>query len=105
MKYWTPNHLRQVLDIIKNDIAACDINIAKKAYLVKTFIFIEFSLGDRVGETRALTFGSFDHDLGIVKIKHSINYDRKNDNFLSSTKNYQSQREIEVTDKLLTEIN
>ncbi len=62
-------------------------------------------MGDRVDETRALTFDCFDKYLRIVKIKHSINYDSKSNDFLSHTKNYHSQREVDVTNKLINEVN
>lgn len=103
MKFWTPNELSLFLKTLDNDIKN-NINTCT-AYRTKIFTLIEFSLGDRVGETRALTFDCFDEKLGIVKIKHSINYDRKSNDFLSNTKNYHSQRIVDVTSKLIEEVN
>lgn len=102
MKYWTPEELSKFLNTINNDIEKNE-NV-EVAYRTKIFTLINFSLGDRVGETRALTFDCFDEKLGIAKIKHSINYDRKSKDFLSNTKNYHSQRSIDITSKLIEEV-
>lgn len=104
MKYWSPKELQAILNVLNNDIKSDNLDTAKKAYMVKIFILIGFSLGDRVGETRALTYNCFDKDHETVKIKHSINYDRKSNDFLSNTKNYHSQRDIDVTAKLIQEV-
>ena len=90
MKYWTPNEVTKFIYTLNQDIDN-KVNVYT-AYRTKIFTLLEFSLGDRVGETRALTFDSIDNKLGIIKIKHSINYNRKSDDFLSHTKNYHSQR-------------
>ena len=102
MKYWTPEELSTFLNTINDDIKN-DINV-EVAYRTKIFTLIEFSLGDRVGETRALTFDCFNDNLGVAKIKHSINYDRNSNDFLSNTKNYHSQRVVDITSKLINEI-
>lgn len=105
MKYWTSKEIKQILEVLNNDIKSNNVNLIKKARLIKIFILINFSLGDRVGETRALTFECFDEKLGVVKIKHSINYDTSSNDFLSNTKNYHSQRVVDVSDKLIQEVN
>lgn len=102
MKYWTPDEIKKFINTINSDIES-NINI-EVAYRTKLFMLLVFSLGDRVGETRALTYDCFDEKLGIVKIYHSINYDRKSNDFLSHTKNYQSQREVDVSDKIIQEV-
>lgn len=104
MKFWTPEEVKKILEIINCDINSNDFSAKNKAYRTKILIMISFSLGDRIGETRALTFDSFKKDLGTVEIRHSINYDPNSDNFLSTTKTYHSQRELDVTDKLISEI-
>lgn len=104
MKYWTPEELKRILNTLDNDIKSDNRDDVMRARMIKTFILISFSLGDRVGETRALTYDCFDKKLGIVKIKHSINYDRTSNDFLSNTKNYHSQREVDITDRLIQEI-
>ena len=103
MKFWTPEELSTFLNTINIDIENNE-NL-EVAYRTKIFTLINFSLGDRVGETRALTFDCFDEKLGIVKIKHSINYDRNSDDFLSDTKNYHSQRVVDITERLIREVN
>ena len=105
MKYWTPEQLKKVIDTLNEDCNSGTLNIKKNASLVKTFIMISFSLGDRVGETRALTYDCFNKDLLTVNINHSINYDRSSNDFLSNTKNYNSQRKIEITEKLINVID
>lgn len=104
MRYWTPEEIKKIISVLDTDINSKDYFLIKKARLVKIFILINFSLGDRVGETRALTYDCFDDNLGIVRIKHSINYDTKSKDFLSNTKNYHSQREVDVSDKLIDEV-
>ena len=104
MKFWTPEELSKILSILDEDIKSDNKYDIMRASMVKIFILINFSLGDRVGETRALTFNCFDEKLGIVRIKHSINYDRKSNDFLSNTKNYHSQREVDVTNRLINEV-
>lgn len=105
MKYWTPDEIKRVLNTLEEDIKSNNYFLIKKARLVKMLILINFSLGDRVGETRALTYDCFNENLGIVSIKHSINYDTSSDDFLSDTKNYQSQRDVDISRKLINEVN
>ncbi len=105
MKYWTPDEIKKILNTLEEDIKSDNYVLIKKARLIKLFILINFSLGDRVGETRALTFDCFNENLGIVNIKHSINYDRSSNDFLSNTKNYHSQRDVDISNKLIDEVN
>lgn len=104
MKFWTPEELKKVLNTLDDDIINGNKNDVMRASMVKILILIGFSLGDRIGETRALTFDCFDENLGIVEIKHSINYDINDEEFLSNTKNYHSQRKIDITKKLINEV-
>lgn len=102
MKYWTPEQLKAFLNIVDNDI---NNNISKEiAYRTKIFTLIGFSLGDRTGETRALTFDCFDEERELVKLEHSINYDPNATSFFSQTKTKSSDRVIVVTPKLIDEI-
>ena len=102
MKFWSPEEIKKILNTLDYDIENnIDIFSAKR---IKLLILIGFSLGDRIGETRALTYDCFDEKIGIVKIKHSINYDRTNNDFLSNTKNYHSQRNIAISKKIINEI-
>lgn len=104
MKFWIPDELAQILKTINEDIKSDDFKTVKKARLIKIFILIQFSLGDRVGETRALTFDCFNEKKNVVSIKHSINYDTKSHEFLANTKNYHSQREIDISKKIIYEV-
>nr|DAZ10802.1 MAG TPA: Integrase [Caudoviricetes sp.] len=104
MKYWAPNEIKEFLSNINKLINdSKDIMFKKQALMVKTMVIIGFTQGDRIGETRALTFDCFDKERKNLKIHHSINYNRKEDP-LASTKNYHSQRELLITAKLLEQI-
>lgn len=98
MKYWLPDEVQRFFSFINNDHS-------EVAYRTKILVLIGFSLGDRIGETRALTFGSISKNKSRILINHSINYDSSSEDFLSSTKNYNSQREIDISDKIINEIN
>lgn len=102
MKYWTPNEIKKFFNGINYEI---DNNINKEtAYRIKMLVLIGFSLGDRIGETRALKFGSINKQKKTILINHSINYDLSQEDYLDSTKTYGSQREINISDKLIEEI-
>lgn len=101
MQFWIPKHLKDFLETLEKDIHSNDIRLKKKAYRIKTLTIINFSAGDRIGETRALTFKMFDKDKLKLNIFHSINYDRSSNDFLSSTKTYNSQRTIDITNKVI----
>lgn len=105
MKFWTPEELKKFLTILQEEMRSSDINEVKKAYMIYILTIIGFTLGDRIGETRALTFNCFDREHGLVNIKHSINYNRKEDNYFSTTKTKGSERDVDVTDKLFTEVD
>ena len=106
MKYWTQDEIikffKNIAQLIEN---ADDLVFKRQALMIQTLATIGFSLGDRIGETRALTYGSINRTKMTINIKHSINYDTKSDIFLSDTKNYQSQREIDITKKLINQID
>lgn len=104
MKFWTPDELKQFLSVLEADINDENIEVSLIARRTRLFVLIEFSLGNRVGETRALTFNAFNPRLNIVTIYHSINYEPDSKDFLGSTKNYHSQRVVDVTDRLIDEV-
>ena len=60
MKYWTKDEIKKFFcnidDIIKD---TDDLSFKKQALMIQTLVTIGFSLGDRIGETRALTYSSF----------------------------------------------
>ena len=97
MKYWSPTELNAFFRYMENQQS-------ETAYRTLLLVQIAFSLGDRIGETRALTFGSFDTQNNKVYIGHSIDYDPKSNDYLSTTKTYHSQREIDISSKLIDEI-
>mgnify|MGYP004728839037 CR=1 FL=1 len=102
MKYWQAEEIKKFFSCINKYI---ETNVDKeKAYCIKILVLLGFVLGNRIGETRALTFGSIDEDKLTINILHSINYDPKSKDFLSSTKNYWSQREINISNKIVNEL-
>ena len=104
MIYWTPGEVKTFFNNINNLINTSDDKIFKKqALMIKTLVTIGFSQGNRIGETRALTFDCFDAERRSLKIYHSINYNR-NEDPLSSTKNYHSQRELLITEKVIDQV-
>ena len=105
MKYWTPNEFKQFISAVEDDLTSNNRKAQAKAYLIRTFTIINFSIGCRTGELRALTFGNFDENKKTLRINHSINYDPKSKDFLSNTKTYQSQRTIDISPKLLQIVN
>lgn len=105
MKYWTINeimHFFTTIEQLIND--SSDITFKRQALMIQTLVTIGFSLGDRIGETRALTYKSINKTQMTIDIKHSINYDTKSDSFLSDTKNSHSQREVSITQKVIDQI-
>lgn len=104
MKYWVPDEIKKFFDCVNSDLESEDLDIKSKAYLVKMVALIGFNLGDRIGETRALTFNCVSEQKETIRIQHSINYDTCSEDYLSNTKNYHSQREVDVTTKLIEEI-
>ena len=101
MKYWTPEQLKQFLDTVENDTKLKITRIAYKANIVKILTILGFSLGDRIGESRALSFNCFHKDKQTLEILHSINYDTSSDDFISHTKTYESQRIIDISQKVI----
>ncbi len=104
MKYWLPEHIKLFFDVVNKDINSSNPNISFDAYLMKIFVLLMFNLGDRVGETRAICYSNISKQYNTIEIKHSINYDTKDENFLSSTKTYSSQRTLDVSPRLIEEI-
>ena len=104
MLFWNPEEIKDFFTTMNSEIEN-DIFFNKKiSYRVKILAVICFNLGDRIGETRALTFGCFNEKKDQVKILHSINYDIHDPDYLSNTKNYQSQRVIDVSHRLIEEV-
>lgn len=77
MLYWSQDEIKRFFETINQKINVDDGNIKEKrdAYLVKMLTIFGFALGDRVGETRALTWDCIDYENNTLHIKHSIEYD------------------------------
>lgn len=100
MKYWLPENVKTFFDYTNKIL---DIKKDETVYRIKMLVLLTFTLGDRVGETRALTFGSIKGNT--VMIKNSINYHPSGNDFVTFTKTRSSVRDIEVSDKVIEEIN
>ena len=104
MKYWLPDDVKKFFDYINNNLNEKNSS-SEVLYRIKMLVMISFSLGCRIGETRALTFNSINNANKTITINHSIEYDPKKETFLKFTKTKSSQRIIDISDKLITEIN
>lgn len=101
MKYWTPEELKKFLNCTQKDKSSEDAFTRDRAYLIYTLVTINFSLGDRIGETRALTFGDFDKEKLEVKVRHSIEYDPNSKNDVKDTKTPESRRTLNVSQNII----
>lgn len=104
MKFWTPDELKLFLDVVKADFKSENINVKAKAHLVYVLTILGFSLGNRIGETRALSYDCIDKNSKTIDLFHSISYDPESKDFISHTKTYQSERKIDITDKVIDTI-
>ena len=106
MKYWIPEQFMTFIKCLNKDILSENSSLKDKeiAYRTKILTLLGFTLGDRFGETRALTFKAVNKEQSKISIRYSINYDTKSNDFLSSTKTYASQRDIDISTKLIKEI-
>ena len=98
MKYWEQEDISKFFKYINKEET-------ENAYRIKIMVLIGLTLGDRIGETRVLTFGSIDKKHKVININHSINYDPNSDSFFGSTKTYSSQRSVDVSDEFINEID
>lgn len=94
MKYWTPEEFIK----FRNYLESIDSYWSKTIHLLTT---IGIALGDRIGETRVLRYNSIKNNQ--IEISHSINYDTSSNDKESSTKNYQSQRLIDISNNVIEE--
>lgn len=92
MKYWTIEQFQKFINYISN------LN-TPQAIRTKLFVLTELNLGNRPGETRALTWNTLDSVHLTLGILHSINYDINSSDYLKTTKNYQSERVIDISEK------
>ena len=88
MKFWNQNEIKKFFDYINEELK--EGNNREIAYRTKMFTLISFSLGCRTIETRNLTFKSFNDKTNTVVIK--------------GTKTKTSDREIDVSKKLIDEV-
>ena len=105
MKYWIPDDVQKFFAFINSYIDSHNDKEKETAYRTKILVLIGFSLGDRVGETRALTFGNINKNNSNISIEHSIEYNPNSKEYLGTTKTYASQREIDVSNKFIEEID
>lgn len=101
MKFWIPEEIKQFLEIVEMDLDSQNLFIARRAWITWIMVIICFSTGDRIGETRAISFDVIDEKNLTMEIIHSIEYDPESDSFVGDTKTYSSKRIIEITEKLV----
>lgn len=94
MKYWSIEQFQKFMTYI-NTLDD------EQAIRTKILVLIELNLGDRIGETRALTWDDINKEHSTIDIVHSFNSDPKTKDYLKTTKNYQSQRVVDVSNKLI----
>lgn len=97
MKYWSIEEFSKFISYIENDTSEIGLR-------TKILTLLGLYLGDRIGESRALTWNSINEAHCTIQISHSINYDTKSNDFLSSTKTYSSDRIVDVSPKLIQEL-
>ena len=105
LTYWLPEQLKQILTCINEDIEKYDDYNQFKAYTMKMLIIITFSLGNRLGETRALRYCDIDREKLQIQINHSIDWNPKTKTYLKETKTPKSHRTRDVSAKLIEEID
>lgn len=90
MKYWSTEEVKKFFDFIssKSD---------EKSYRIRIMVLLGFSLGDRIGETRAIVFKDVDTTNNKIYLKHSIDYDPDNPIFVKVPKNDSSIREVDIS--------
>ena len=91
-------------DVLEKDINSSDSRISYNAYLIKMLTLLTFNLGDRIGETRVICYSNISKEYNTIEIKHSINYNTKDEKFFSATKTNSSQRKLDASPKLIEEI-
>lgn len=104
MKFWNTEQIMKFMNEINKELDTKDLIAKEKAYRIKMLVLIELSLGCRIGEARALTYDSINKTNSTITIAHSINYNPHSDDFLSSTKNYSSQRVLTITEPFIEEL-
>lgn len=97
MKFWSPEEIKT----IRNHLKKVNTYWSKTIHL---FITIKLSMADRVGETRVLKYSKVNKDSEQINITNSIQYDSSKSNKDSTTKTYQSQRSVDVSNIVLDEI-
>lgn len=107
MKFWSPSNLSQFLSTLQETIEneTLDREYRLWSYRIKIFTFIEISLGDRVGETRAIKYSSINRNHKTIQLRHSIDYNPNTKDYLGNMKTSPSERDLEITDTVIKEID
>ncbi|MCI8575817.1 MAG: site-specific integrase [Bacilli bacterium] len=98
MKFLIPEQLRRLLSVLEKDIQSNNKKIAYKAYKIKILTIVGFSAGDRVGETRAVRFSSFDKEKRLLDLRNSIDYTPNSKKLVTLPKTSESERIIDISD-------
>lgn len=81
MKYWTTSEVKKFFEYMSSQASFT-------AHRTEMLVKKAFSLRGRIGETRVLILGNVDTKNNKIYIGHSVNYNPKSDDYLSSTKNF-----------------
>ncbi len=100
MKFWTPEESRKFQKVVLEDIKSKDKKTRRKAYLVYVLTKISLSDGKRIGESRALFYTSYNAKDHLLAITNSINYDKRDNKLISTTKTKKERYNI-ATDNII----
>lgn len=91
MKYFTPEEVMKYSQSINNDLKnISDPKEKETLYRTKIMFLLCFILGDRIGETRSISFDDFDKKNNVIRVK--------------GTKNKEADRIVDIPSELIKEV-
>lgn len=103
IKFWEVDEFVKFKETLEYDIEHGNIQEKKKAFLINTISCIGMTIGDRIGETRTITFGRCLRKYNLINLKHT--FDEDDPNYYSVTKTRDSERFAQAPDELFDEID
>lgn len=101
MQFWTPEEEKKFIVTVANDLNSTNKKIRRKANLIYVLSNVTLATANRIGESRALYFDSFNNKEKNVTLNGSINYNRNDEDFVVDPKTIESIRINEVTERLI----
>lgn len=101
IEFWTVDDFIKFKNTVEEDLKSLDKKIKYKANIVNILSCIGMCIGDRIGETRALSFKKFDKQQCGVEIDNDLDIDYS----ISTTKTYSSQRFALAPPELFEEVD